>query len=80
MSFQDRVVRGGGPENSKADKIRHEEMRLKPMRYGFFRVPDGPKGNVLCTGCGKELNGPHTLINKQAFCSECLSASNKITR
>lgn len=67
-------VRGLDGNYNKGEKRYQEELKLRPMRYGFHRVPDGPKGNVLCSTCQNELNGHHTVINGQAYCASCLNA------
>jgi len=39
------------------EKRRREEMRLKPVRYGFFRVTTEPVQFPQCANCGKEIYG-----------------------
>jgi len=59
------------PENTAFDKRRHEEMRLKPLGYGYHRVPGGPKIPIHCEKCGLEINGQRVLINNRIYHYEC---------
>lgn len=76
-NYQDSVVRGGGPENSKFDRRRHEKMKLRPIgTYGqaFIGLKALPT-NVICKSCGREINGPHLIISGEAYhyggCFKC---------
>lgn len=38
----DQIARGGGPENTSYDKMRHESMRLRPHgMYGIIKIGVG---------------------------------------
>jgi hypothetical protein len=53
------------------EKRRREEMRLKPVRYGFFRVATEPTEFPKCVKCRTKLFGPHTVINGKHYCQAC---------
>ena len=78
MSYQDRIARGGGPENSKYDRRRHEQMRLRPIgTYGqtFIGLKALPT-NITCSGCGRGINGSHLIIGTEHYhfggCFKCV--------
>ena len=77
MSYTDRISRAGGPENSKYDRRRHEQMRLRPIgTYGqmFIGLKALPS-SVTCKTCGRGINGPHLIINGETYhsggCFKC---------
>lgn len=67
--YTDNVVRGGGPEPTAFDRRRHEKMRLRPIgSYGQIFVGLKPlPATVTCTGCGKDINGPHLIIGTEHY-------------
>jgi hypothetical protein len=71
MRYSEKIVRGlDGNYNKGEDKFQ-QELKLRKMQYGHFPIGE-VRGNVLCSLCGIELNGTHTLINKVPFCRSCL--------
>lgn len=56
------------PEKSKYDQSRHANMRIRDIRYGFFRVVSDVRVFSHCDKCGKELTGQLLKINGIAFC------------
>lgn len=56
------------PENSKYDRGRHSSMRIRDIRYGFFRVIKDVRVFPHCDKCGKELTGQLLRINGTSFC------------
>jgi len=45
------------------EKRRREEMRLKPVRYGFFRVVKDEVKFPVCANCGKEIYGQSNVVD-----------------
>ena len=63
------------PENTKYDKRRHEEMRLKPIRYGFFKVAKEEIEPLVCSICINDINGESVIIDKKPFHPKCYNES-----
>lgn len=60
--FQNDVV-----ENTPYAKQRREEMRLRTVRYGFFRVVKEPVQPFLCFKCGHEIHGERLMIDGKIY-------------
>ena len=67
MNHEHEVVRGGGPENTHYDRVRHEKMSLRPMRYGFFRVAKEATLPDVCEKCHKEIYGQKLNVNGKLY-------------
>lgn len=52
-----------GPEGTAYDLLRHDKMKLKNVRYGFFRVVTEATKGLLCSKCGKEIHGASLILN-----------------
>lgn len=61
----DKIVRGGGPENTAYDRMRHESMKLKPM--GMYGIPKSFLDSSKMTCCEKCVfdTGVHTCETSQ---------------
>jgi hypothetical protein len=77
MNYRDQIVRGGGPENSKYDRRRHDQMKLRPIgSYGqiFIGLKAIPN-EIICTSCSQIIHGSHLIINNEHYhyggCFEC---------
>jgi len=57
------------------EKRRRSEMKIRDVRYGFFRV--GQKvDKVKCTTCKKDITGTsYYKVNGVSFCWDCTRGS-----
>lgn len=63
-----------GHENSTYDKNRHEDMRIRTFRYGFFRVADGPVEVPKCISCGLQILGDLLKIDGTSYHGKCFKS------
>lgn len=60
-----------GPEKSSYDVNRHDAMRIKTFRYGFFRVANGPVDERICTKCHQPIISDPLMINGSIYHGKC---------
>lgn len=64
--LENRVV-----ENTARDRQRHEEMRIRNTRYGFFPVAKNPIMSPKCVKCQISIHGERVLVNGKLYHYEC---------
>jgi hypothetical protein len=50
---------------------RREEMKIRRISFGFFRVPGGPVKPETCDNCQIELGSNRYRLNGQRLCRSC---------
>lgn len=60
-----------GPEKSSYDVHRHESMRFKTFRYGFFKVAVGPVDERICMKCHQPIISDILSINGMLYHGKC---------
>ncbi len=77
--MSDKIARGDGPEPTKYDRRRHEEMNLRPIGrfYGntFIGLSSFDPYPVCCQ-CGREIITPHVIICGDHFHNECYKGNS----
>ena len=72
----DKVIRGGGPENTLYDRQRHERMRLRPMgMYGILKSMSASQTGI-CSFCGLEIFGQH--LENNTLHNWCFNERSKV--
>lgn len=74
------LTRPEGPEETR----RREDMRIRDVRYGFFRVATEPIPTKKCDWCDKEIIGASFSLNGVPYHFDCyfkekMNAGNQIT-
>ena len=72
----DKVVRGLDGKSNRQEEMYQDSMRLRPMKYGFFKVGETIP-DITCSVCKAALNGSYTSINKVPYCNNCLANLTK---
>jgi len=60
ISYHDKL--NPGPERTAYDIARHEKMRLRNVRYGYFRVAKEAIAHPICNRCGREILGQMLVV------------------
>lgn len=63
-----------GHENSTYDKNRHEDMRIRTFRYGFFRVATEPVTHLMCCNCWDPIYSDHLVIDGIHYHGKCFKS------
>lgn len=54
------------------EKTRRDNMNLRDVKYGFFRVAKRPLDALLCDKCDKDItHKDHVKVNGVPLCWEC---------
>lgn len=74
MSYNsDNDFQGSNPDTPFHKRMR-DDMSVRAVSYGFYKVATEPVHTPKCVRCNKELNGEAFKINGKLKCRECMSA------
>lgn len=67
-------TRGGGPEPTHYDRVRHEKMNLKPLFTQRIFLGYRFNQDVSCVKCGEKVGERRVIIGSDSYHYDCFGA------